>query len=353
MKKKNSSRLLIDNLLKHGYEVVENIHDIPYSFKAVYKSEKDGPVIGLMAEYDALPEIGHGCGHDMICSMSLLAAYSLQDIIDEIGGSIIVFGTPGEEGLCYKVKMANEGVFDELDVAMMVHPYPKTYSSGNTMAIESLMVEFYGKSSHAGASPEKGINALDAAVNCYMSVANNKQYLIDTNIYGIFKDGGNQVAIIPNHASLHYYLRTKSAKSLKEARKMVEHAAEGAALAIGCTYKVWNNEISNLNVKTKYNLSDVFNKHLSELGYDIIQDDLKGSTDMGDVSYRVPTIHPWVGMDCKDYALHSKDFADATITEKGDKLLKDGAISLALTGLEVLTDKKLLDAIKKEFELNK
>lgn len=348
-----SSQKLISSLKKHGFIVEKEISGIPYSFKGIYDSKKEGATLGLMAEYDALPDIGHGCGHDLICTISLLAAYGIQSVVDEVGGKIIVFGTPGEEGLCSKRQLSLDGVFDDLDAAMMIHPNPTTYSSGGTMALESLMIEFYGKSAHAGSGPQNGINALDAAVNCYQTIANNKQYYLGANVYGIFKDGGQKVSIIPDHASLHYYVRVKSASQLSQVRNMIENVAEGSAKGLGCKYKIWNNEVTSLNMMTNRTLSDCFNKNLLELGYDIKHGDMNGSTDMGDVSYRVPSIHPWVGMDCEGYTLHSKEFADLTISEKGDRLLRDGAISLAYTALELYENKELVKKIKEEFEIMK
>lgn len=349
-----SSRILIDTLREHGFTVTEDFHKIPYCFKAVYDSQKPGPSIGLTCEYDALPQIGHGCGHDIIATAPMGAAFALQSILDETGGRIILFGTPGEECICSKVQLSDEGAFDEVDVVMTIHPSPSNMSSGATTAIDAWQVEFYGKSAHAGFSPELGINALDAAVHFYTLIGFEKQYLQNTNIYGVFVDGGEKCSVIPDHASLKYLIRAKDMDTVEKIHSVFERCADSACKAIGGgTYKIWQNEPANKNMITNQTLSNVFNKYYEELGGGFMpQVDNSGSTDMGDVSHVAPAIHPWLGMNCPDLILHSKEFADMTITQEGDRVLKLGALALAMTGTEVLTSPKLLADIKAEFANN-
>ena len=189
-----ASALLEETLKNHGFLVDNMFHGIPYCFRAVFDSGKPGPSIGLTAEYDALPEIGHGCGHDIIAAAPLGAALALKEALMETGGRVVLFGTPAEECFVSKVQLSQEGAFDEVDVAMTIHPNPVNLSSGKTTALDAWQVEFYGKSAHAGAHPEEGINALDAAVHFYSLIGFEKQYLKDTNIYGVFVDGGEIIA---------------------------------------------------------------------------------------------------------------------------------------------------------------
>ena len=342
--------LLTKTYEAHGFEVTRDFHRIPYCFRAVYDSGRPGPSIGLTSEYDALPEIGHGCGHNIIATAPMGAAFALKAVLDEIGGKVVVFGTPAEECFVSKVQLSNEGAFKEVDIAMTVHPNPVNLASGRTTALDAWQVDFFGKAAHAGAHPEDGINALDAAVHFYTLIGFEKQYLRDTNIYGVFADGGEKCSVIPDHAAVKYLVRANTVKDVMKVRAMFERCASAAAGAVGATYKIWNNEPGNMDMVTNDTLSDVFNRYYEELGGGHMpKGNSGGSTDMGDVSHVVPAIHPWIGLDCPAFNLHSKGFADATITPAGDRALEIGGKALALTAIEVLTCPELLAAIKSEF----
>lgn len=345
-----ASALLTKTYESHGFQVTRDFHQIPYCFCAVYDSGKPGPSIGLTTEYDALPEIGHGCGHNIIATAPMGAAFALKSVLDEIGGKVVVFGTPAEECFVSKVQLAAEGAFKEVDVAMTVHPNPVNLASGRTTALDAWQVDFYGKSAHAGAHPEEGINALDAAVHFYTLIGFEKQYMKDVNIYGVFADGGDKCNIIPDHAAVKYLIRANTVKDVMKVRAMFERCASAAAGAVGATYRIWNNEPGNMDMVTNETLSDVFNRYYEELGGGAMpKGGSGGSTDMGDVSHVVPAIHPWIGLNCPAFNLHSKGFADATITAAGDKAIEVGGKALALTAIEVLTNPQLLEDIKAEF----
>ena len=343
--------LLSKTMENHGFTVDYDFHNIPYCFRSEFDSGKPGAVIGITAEYDALPDIGHGCGHNIIAATSVGAALALKEAVRETGGKIILYGTPAEECYVSKVQLSEEGAFDELDVAMMTHPNPTNMSSGRTTSVDAWQVDFYGKSSHAGAHPEDGINALDAAVHFYSMIGFEKQYLKETNIYGIIVSGGEKCNIIPDYAALQYIVRAYSTKNVKKARDMFERCAQAAAAATGATYKIWSNEPANMSMATNHTLSDTFNRNYQRIGGGDMPDvDAGGATDMGDVSHRVPAIHPWIGMGCPDFALHTKEFAEVTMQPAGDRAIELGAKAMALTGLDILTDSKLLEQIKAEFE---
>ena len=345
-----ASMKLTGVLERHGFAVSKEIIGIPFSFRGVYDSGREGASIGITCEYDALPSIGHGCGHNIIAAATIGAALALKEVVQKTGGRVVIFGTPGEECTMTKAPMAANGVFDEVDVAITVHPSPENLSSGKATAVDALQVEFYGKSSHAGAAPEQGINALDAAVHFYSLIGFEKQYLKNTNIYGVFVDGGEKCSVIPDHASVKYLLRADTVKEMKKIRDLFDRCAQAACSAVGTTYKIWNNEPSNMNVVTNRHLADVFDKYYEELGGgEMPHKDSNASTDMGDVSHVTPTIHPWIGLDCPGLQLHSSEFAEKTMTPAGDKAIRLGAAALAMTGAEVLTDSDLLAAIKKEF----
>lgn len=343
--------LLSKTMENHGFTVDYDFHNIPYCFRSEFDSGKPGAVIGITAEYDALPDIGHGCGHNIIAATSVGAALALKEAVRETGGKVILYGTPAEECYVSKVQLSEEGAFDELDVAMMTHPNPTNMSSGRTTSVDAWQVDFYGKASHAGAHPEDGINALDAAVHFYSMIGFEKQYLKETNIYGIIVSGGEKCNIIPDYAALQYIVRAYSTKNVKNARDLFERCAQAAAAATGATYKIWSNEPANMSMATNHTLSDAFNRNYERIGGgDMPNLDAGGATDMGDVSHRVPAIHPWIGMDCPDLTLHTKEFAEVTMQSAGDRAIELGAKAMALTGLDILTDSKLLEQIKAEFE---
>ena len=343
--------LLSKTMENHGFTVDYDFHNIPYCFRSEFDSGKPGAVIGITAEYDALPDIGHGCGHNIIAATSVGAALALKEAVRETGGKVILYGTPAEECYVSKVQLSEEGAFDELDVAMMTHPNPTNMSSGRTTSVDAWQVDFYGKASHAGAHPEDGINALDAAVHFYSMIGFEKQYLKETNIYGIIVSGGEKCNIIPDYAALQYIVRAYSTKNVKKARDLFERCAQAAAAATGATYKIWSNEPANMSMATNHTLSDLFNRNYQRIGGGDMPDvDAGGATDMGDVSHRVPAIHPWIGMDCPDLTLHTKEFAEVTMQSAGDRAIELGAKAMALTGLDILTDSKLLEQIKAEFE---
>lgn len=348
---KLASSMLVEYLRSCDYTVEEDYWHTRYAFKAVFDSGKPGPSIGIFAEYDALPGIGHGCGHNLICTSSIGAAIGLRQVLPAIGGKVIVFGTPGEENIQTKTLMAPEGAFDEADVAMMVHPEPSmTAVGGKTLAIESLQTEFFGKPSHAGNAPEKGINALDAAVQFYQMIAMEKQYYPDTNVYGIINEGGEKASMIPPYASLKFLNRAWDMETLEKLKEMMVRCAESAAKMTGCTYHMFNNETTNASLKSNQAMSAVFEKHLRELGETEIQHvDLRASTDMGDVSQRIPSIHPWLNLNCPDAALHSEELREATMAPYAAVYLKKAAAAMALTAAEIIQEPLLFEEIKTEF----
>lgn len=264
---KITSKLLEDWLKAKGFEVEDNYRNMPYAFRAVYDSGKEGPVIGFFAEYDALPEIGHGCGHNLICTASMAAAYGLKAVLDEIGGKAVVYGTPGEENIQSKTLMVPKGAFDEADVAMMVHPTPdQTSVGGRTLAIESIEIDFIGKSSHAGLAPEEGINALDAACAFYQMVNIQKQYYPNTNVHGVILETGKKASVIPDFTSMHYLNRAWDMPTIHKLKAMMLDCAEAAAKMTGCKVEVKPIETNNAAMLSNQIMSRLFAEHLVEQG---------------------------------------------------------------------------------------
>ena len=338
-------------LSEHSFKVTIGIDNRKTAFKAVYNSNVKGPTIAYMCEYDALPGIGHGCGHDMIGTISIGAAIGLSKVIGKTGGNIEVYGTPAEETCGEKIEMAEKGVFNNVDVAMMMHPYGKTCESGTSLAMEAIKFEFTGKSSHAASSPEKGINALDAVILMFNGINALRQHVKeDVRIHGIISEGGLAANIVPEKAVAKFYVRALKKSYLKEVIQKVNNIAKGSALMTGATLEVSSYETPFDDMNTNKNLSESFNKNLRKLGItDINPSENIGSLDMGNVSYIVPSIHPLLGIGNPNLSLHTIEMAKATITDQAHDSLIIGAMALAFTGYDVITDIDLLSEIKKEF----
>jgi amidohydrolase len=339
-------------LKSKGFSVETNIIGKPTAFKSVYDSKKPGPTVSFLCEYDALPGIGHGCGHNMIGTMSCGAAAGLSKVLDKTGGRIVVLGTPAEETSGAKVYMAEKGVFNDIDVAMILHPEDKTYESGNSLAMDALQFDFSGKSSHAASSPHKGINALDAVILTFNGINALRQHLTtDVRIHGIVKEGGKAANIVPDKAVAQFYVRAGKKEYLTEVTEKVKNIARGAALMTGAGLEISNYELSYDDMKTNQNLSRAFTANLKLAGIDEIHPERSsyGSMDMGNVSNVVPAIHPYISISDTGLPGHTPEFRDATLGDKAHDALVKGACTLALTGYDVLTDKELLRRIKEEF----
>ncbi|HEY9766534.1 MAG TPA: M20 family metallopeptidase, partial [Chroococcales cyanobacterium] len=343
---------LTDFLKSFGFEVKLGLEERPTAFKAVLDSGKTGPSVAYLCEYDALPEIGHGCGHNMIGAMSVGAAAILAKFLPEIGGKIVVFGTPAEETDGAKVELAEKGYFEGIDAAMILHPEGNTEESGYSLAMDALQFSFKGRASHAAASPEAGINALDAAILTFNGINALRQHVSsDVRMHGIITEGGKAANIVPEYAEARFYVRAAKREALDLVVEKVKNIARGAALMTGAELNISYYEISYDDMKTNKVLSRAFNENLKKLGIKDIHSPKPsmGSIDMGNVSHVVPSIHPYIGVAGKEMIGHTKDFQEAVVTEKAHEALKMGATALALTGYDVLTDSKLLEEIKKEF----
>ncbi|MGO1527608.1 M20 family metallopeptidase [Senegalia sp. (in: firmicutes)] len=351
-----SSKAHIDILKKHGFDVEENYLGIDTAFKATYDSGKEGATISYLAEYDALPGIGHGCGHNILGTTSTGAGIILSKIIDDMGGKVIVFGTPAEETSGAKVKMADENAFVDVDVAMIAHPSDKFEKSGKSLAMEAIQFKYKGKTAHAAASPHKGINALDAAINTFNNINALREHILPSSrIHGIIKNGGEAANIVPDLAIAQFYVRATTKTYLTELVEKVKNCARGASLAAGTEIEISNNEASYYNMVTNKHLSELFTKNLKETGVEKIYESREsfGSIDAGNVSQVCPTIHPTFDITGREVAAHTREFRDATLTDYAYENMKKTIKALAMTGKNIIEDKDTLDEIKKEFNNTK
>lgn len=333
--------ILTSFLEEHHFTVEREFLNIKTAFRATFDSKKEGPTIGYLCEYDALPEIGHGCGHNMIGPMSAGAGILLSKILDEVGGRIIVYGTPAEETDGAKVILAENGVFDELDVAMMAHPASETIRSGDTIALYPLQFTYKGKTAHAAASPHEGINALNSVIQLFNGIDALRQHVTpDVRMHGIITSGGVAANIVPDEAVAQFYFRAATKETLEDVVEKVKKIAEGAALMTGATLSMERYELPYDNLVTNENLSEAFNENLRMLGITEIKEKKSaGSSDIGNVSHITPTIHPYIGISDCYITGHSRALADATITPLGHERLLVGTLALAYTGYDVLMKK--------------
>lgn len=341
-----------DILKKHGFNVTKNFAGIETSFQASYKNG-NGPRIAILAEYDALPVIGHGCGHNIFGVTSVATGILVKEMMKDINGEILVIGTPAEETNGTKVEMAQKGIFDDIDIAMGVHPSGEAhYRSEISQAMEALQFTFRGKTAHASGAPHEGINALDGVLMLFNSINALRQQTLETaRIHGIITKGGEAANIIPDLAVANFYVRAKSLDYLKGLVERVKNCAKGAALATGTELEIINYETSFANLITNNKLSEIYEKNLMSLGVTDIRDkESHGSTDMGDVSHRCPTIHPYFPLTTSHLVGHSTEFAKASIAPEAYKGMKEAALAMALTALDIFNDKNLLSDIKEEFK---
>lgn len=353
-----ASSLLTGILENEGFSVTKAVAGHETSFIARKKSDKPGPSIAFLAEYDALPGLGHACGHNIIGTMSTAAAIALSKVLDEVGGEAVVLGTPAEEGGpngSAKGSFVKHGLLEGIDAAMMIHPNGKTSLTAPSLAVDPLDFEFFGKSAHAAASPHEGINALDAVIQLFNGINALRQHVTDdVRIHGIITHGGDAPNIVPEYAKARFFIRAATRNRLNEVTKRVKAIAEGAALTTGATVKItaFQNEVDNLLLNDRFN--NIYREVIEELGENVhLQKEGIGSTDAGNISQVVPTIHPYIKIGPDHLVAHTDEFREAAASERGDYALITGAKALALTALRLIVEPETLNEIKEEFQQRK
>jgi len=345
-----ASRTLIDQLRANDFEIETDIAGHATGFIATYQSEKEGPTIGYLAEYDALPGLGHACGHNIIGTASVLAGIALKQVIDHVGGKVVVLGCPAEEGGengSAKASYVKAGVIDDIDIALMIHPGNETYPTINTLAVDVLDIKFYGKSAHASENADEALNALDAMISYFNGVAQLRQHIKKSHrVHGVILDGGKAANIIPDYTHARFYTRATTRKELDILTERVNQIARGAAIQTGCYYEFGpiQNGVNEF-IKTP-KLDELFEKYAIEVGEEVSYDDFGfGSTDTGNVSHIVPTIHPHVKIGSRNLVGNTHRFREAAASVHGDQALIRGAKIIALMGLELIENKKLFDEV--------
>jgi len=346
MEEHEAAARLAEYLRSEGFEVEENLAGMATAFRAT-KKNGEGPKLAFLAEYDALPGYGHACGHNLIAAMSAGAATALASILDTYQGEVSIIGTPGEEIGEGKPYLIEKGVFDSYDAAMMVHPFSSTCADPVVTTIGGYDFTFEGKTAHAGAKPYEGVNALDAVVMLYNGVSVLRQQLRDgTRIHGIVLDGGTAANSIPDRCRIRLEIRAKELEYYNEVVEKVINCAKAAALATGCRLEYSQFERTCLGLNENPELVKIFREKLVELGVPEGPPVFGGSTDMGDVSCKLPAIHPFLKCAENDEFPHTEEFLKAMKKPYARESAVTGMKLLALTGLALFENPELIDKLK-------
>ena len=347
---------LSDFLAKQGYKVERGVGGVETAFRATIETG-EGPTIAILCEYDALPGIGHACGHNVIATSGAGAGAALAAVKDQLPkGRIQVIGTPAEEGGGGKVKLIKAGVFKDVDCAMMIHGFDRTILHQDLLGIARGTFEFTGKASHASADPWEGVNALDAVIAMYNSVSMLRQQVRpDCRIHGIITSGGAAANIIPEYAAAVFYVRAPRIDTMWDLFKRVSAAAEGAARATGCTLKITQHDSVYEPMKSSRVMLDLFAANMTGAGLTEgapIPDRL-GSSDIGNVSQVIPAIQPMVAIAPTGMAIHTREFADAAVKPLARAGMVAAAKTMALTTFDLLAEPARVKAAKDEFARSK
>ncbi|XP_059156032.1 peptidase M20 domain-containing protein 2-like [Physella acuta] len=351
---------LTNFLEERGFSVERGYKNVETAFKATWECQTTGdkvdnaPNIAVLCEYDALPEIGHACGHNLIAQLGVAAALGVKAALEKLGrpiGKLTVLGTPAEEGGGGKIVLIEAGAFDDVDVAMMCHPSYANIFLPQVLALRQYTVTYHGKACHASAAPWEGVNALDAAVQAYNSISALRQQLKPTTrVHGIITKGGVKANIVPDLTEMEYFIRAENRRELDVVALKVTKCFESAAIATGCTVEIDDSQKIYADMINNRALAQVYEKHINTLEPNrrpVTDKSRAGSTDMGNVSYVCPSIHPmyYIGAAIN----HSKDFTKESGTRSAFLLSQNQGKALALTALEIMSDLDLLAGIQAEF----
>lgn len=345
--------LLSELLARHGLPATIGVYGQDTALQSTF-SGAPGPTVALLAEYDALPSVGHACGHNIIATASLGAMLALQAVADALPGTVKLIGTPAEETGGGKELMARAGAFVGVDAALMIHPAAVNLDAMPAIGVAEVRVVYHGRAAHASAQPHEGINALDALVLAYQAIGNLRQHIrASERIHGIITEGGKAPNIVPERAAGYFFVRAASSTALEALKARVQGCFDAGARATGCELEVLWDPIDYLDLVSNGPLAARFRQHAEALGRTFgTPEDFggAGSTDMGNVSHRVPAIHPLLACAPAGIPLHHPDFARWAASEQGDKAALDGARALALTAADFLCDPELQRRVREDFE---
>jgi amidohydrolase len=353
-KEEQAHAWLTDFLAKQGAVVERGVGGLPTAFRATIAGRDPGPTVAIMAEYDALPGIGHACGHNVIATAGVGAGAALAALgALPFAGRVQVIGTPAEEGGAGKVKLLDAGVFQGVDAAMMIHGRCGTQVWRPTLGIIKVKVEFFGRAAHASSWPWRGVNALNAVIGLFNALdALRQQIRTDARIHGVITRGGEQANIIPEYTSAEFYLRGTTVSYCHELLRRFQAAAEGAAAATGCRVQVTADPTVHEPLRANQTMAGLFRDNLEFIDFPEDPDDGQagyGSTDCGNISQRLPTIHPYIRISPDGVPGHSREFAEWARSPLARAGILAGAKALALTALDLLASPEALARAKQDF----
>jgi amidohydrolase len=348
-----AARLLAETARAHGLAAQQSVYGLATAIEA--RVGASGPTVALLSEYDALPGIGHACGHNIIATTALGAALALAELGPRLPGRLRWLGTPAEERGGGKEIMARNGAFEGVDAALMVHPAGVDLATMPCLAIAELEATYFGVASHASAMPERGVNALDAIVLAYQAIAALRQHIRPSErLHGIITDGGQAPNIVPERAAGRFYVRAADAGALAALKPRVEGCFHAGADATGARLELVWGDVDYLDLDTSWPLARRYQANAESLGraffpFDKLPPGVQGSTDMGNVSHRVPSIHPMIAASPPNVSIHNAEFAKWAGSELGDRAVVDGAKALAMTALDFLCDPGLRSEVARAF----
>ncbi len=351
-KEARASARLADELEQAGLAVERGVGGLPTAFKGTLDGGEPGPTLAILAEYDALPEIGHACGHNIIATTALGAGLALARTGQRFPGRVCIVGTPAEEGGGGKILLAEAGVLEGVDAAFMLHPSRSDMVRRGSLANSRVDVVFHGKAAHAAGAPDMGINALEAVIQTFVGVnARRLQMRGDARVHGIITHGGDAVNIIPARASAKFSLRAKDRPYQRQLVAILRQAAEAGAMSTGARLE-WTESRGYDNMVANPTIADLMAANMRAVGRDVLEpapDERMGSTDMGDISQIMPAVHAYFGIAPQNVANHTVEFTAAAASPAGDQAVLDGAAVLAMTAADLLTDPGRLNQAKSEF----
>lgn len=353
-----AAKLLVDALSSAGLPVEAGAYGLETAFESEFGAE-DAPCIALLAEYDALPGLGHACGHNLIATAGVGAGLALAKLGERVPGRVRVLGTPAEEHGCGKELMAREGAFEGVDATLMIHPAGVNLANMPCIAMAELDVVFHGQAAHASAMPERGVNALDAMMLAYQGVAALRQHIRkDERIHGIITEGGQAPNIVPERAAGRFYTRAVNFENLEPLKQRVEACFRAGAEATGCEVEILWGAADYRDIHYNAPLAEAYQTNAETLGREFIPweklpDSVSGSTDLGNISYRMPSIHPMIACSPPHVTIHNAEFEKWAGSEQGDAAALDGAKALAMTALDYFCDAELRERTKNIFDAGK
>lgn len=352
----HATKAISELLTAHGHDCEVGVGGLDTAVRAEVGSG-GRPRVAVCAEYDALPGIGHACGHNVIAATATGALLATADVAGDLDGSVTLIGCPAEEGGGGKEYLAQAGVFDDVDAAIMVHPFGADVAAHEWLGVRTVDVVYEGLSAHAAATPFLGRNALDAVVAAYNGIAQLRQHVLPGDrLHGVITDGGQKPNVVPERAAASFFLRSRSLEGIDELTERARVIFEAAAQSTGTrAHLIWDTTPLYLPVRNNHALAARYAEALAPRGRTVAPEgiwpaELTGSTDMGNISLRVPAIHPLLGIAPPTVPIHNPEFAKWAASERGDAGVVDGAIGLARTAADFLCDERLRRDVREEFD---